>query len=133
MLEMFYTLFLISDAADLTMAVSSRRLFSTDWHAIACGKRVSGAHSSDVLITDSREDHDMKKLAIAGLALAALSGAGGKVHAHGNYPWCVVGQHRDIDCAFSSREQCLTAAGNLGLARKCMQNPFYNPARPPDR
>jgi Protein of unknown function (DUF3551) len=75
----------------------------------------------------------MKKLAIAGLVLAASFGAldfGTLEHANalGNYPWCIIGYHRSFDCAFSSRDQCVVAAANLGVAPRCLQNPFYNPA-----
>jgi Protein of unknown function (DUF3551) len=75
----------------------------------------------------------MTKLSVAGLALAASFGALEEAHGHGNYPWCIVGYHRSVDCSFSSRDQCAVAAVNLGVVRRCLQNPFYNPALPARR
>jgi hypothetical protein len=71
----------------------------------------------------------MRHLIIAGLALAALSGAFGEARADANHPWCIIGYHRSVDCSFSSREQCVVAAINIGVARRCFQNPFYSPER----
>jgi Protein of unknown function (DUF3551) len=71
----------------------------------------------------------MRRLTIAGLALAAFAGACGEAHPHTNSPWCIIGYHRSVDCAFASREQCIATAVNIGVARRCFQNPFYSPAR----
>jgi Protein of unknown function (DUF3551) len=97
-----------------------------------------GHDADDDVLEKSREDHEMKKLTIAGLMLAASLGALEfgtleEANAHGNYPWCIIGYHRSFDCAFSSRDQCFIAAANLGVARRCLPNPFYNPAAPSRR
>jgi Protein of unknown function (DUF3551) len=68
----------------------------------------------------------MKKLMTAGFALAAVLAASGKAHAL-NYPWCIIGDFRGIDCVFSSREQCAQDGRNRGFGGQCIQNPFYNP------
>jgi hypothetical protein len=59
----------------------------------------------------------MRKSVIAGLALwAAFAAFAGKAHAEINYPWCIIGDTRAIDCYFSSREQCMQDEGTGGLA-----------------
>jgi Protein of unknown function (DUF3551) len=78
-----------------------------------------------------REENDMKKLITTGLALSAvLTASLGDVHAYVNYPWCIIGDSRGIDCVFSSREQCSVDGRNRGFGGQCIQNPFYNPALP---
>jgi hypothetical protein len=73
----------------------------------------------------------MKRLAAAGLVLFAMFTAlMGEVNALANYPWCIIGYHRGVDCYFSTREQCAAEGRNLGFGRRCIQNPFYNPALP---
>jgi hypothetical protein len=73
----------------------------------------------------------MKKLIAAGLVLsAALIVLVGEVHAYANYPWCIIGYHRGVDCYFSSQEQCAAEGRKLGFGRRCIQNPFYNTAVP---
>jgi hypothetical protein len=72
----------------------------------------------------------MRKSIIAGLALcAALAAFGGKAQAYVNYPWCVIGDSRGIDCVFSSREQCAMDGRNRGFGGQCIQNPNYDPSR----
>jgi hypothetical protein len=77
-----------------------------------------------------REEQDVKKLIAAGLALSALFAAPGKVHAYVNYPWCLVGDTRGMDCIFSSREQCAVDGRSRGFGGQCIRNPAYNPALP---
>jgi hypothetical protein len=73
----------------------------------------------------------MKKLIAAGIVLSAVSIAlMGDVNASANYPWCIIGYHRGVDCYFSTREQCAAEGRNLGFGRRCLPNPFYNPALP---
>jgi hypothetical protein len=72
----------------------------------------------------------MTKLMAAGLALSAAVAAAGKANAYVNYPWCIIGDTRGMDCVFSSREQCSTDGRNRGFGGQCIQNPFYNPALP---
>jgi hypothetical protein len=47
----------------------------------------------------------MKRLAAAGLVLFAMFIAlMGEVNALANYPWCILGYHRGVDCYFSTRD-----------------------------
>jgi Protein of unknown function (DUF3551) len=79
----------------------------------------------------TREDNNMKKLMTAGFSLSAvLTALLGEVHAYVNYPWCIIGDTRGIDCVFSSREQCAQDGRNRGFGGQCIQNPSYNPALP---
>ncbi len=49
----------------------------------------------------------MKKLIAAGLVLSPVFIALiGEVHAYANYPWCIIGYRRGVDCYFSIQEQC---------------------------
>ena len=70
----------------------------------------------------------MKKLIVAGWALSALFAASEEVHAYVNYPWCVFGEGRGMDCVFSSKEQCSKDGRGRGFGSQCIQNPNYNPA-----
>jgi hypothetical protein len=73
----------------------------------------------------------MRKSIIAGLALwAALAAFAGKTHAEVNYPWCIIGNARAVECYFSSREQCAQDGRNRGFGGQCIQNPFYKPGKP---
>jgi hypothetical protein len=72
----------------------------------------------------------MKKLMTAGFALSALFAASGKVQAEVNYPWCIMGDTRAIDCYFSSREQCMQDGRNRGFGGQCIQNPAYKQEAP---
>jgi hypothetical protein len=74
---------------------------------------------------------NMKKLITAGLALSAMFAALGEVHAYVNYPWCVVGESRGIECVFTSKEQCAASGRGQGFGSQCQQNPNYNPALGP--
>lgn len=67
----------------------------------------------------------MRNSVIAGLALCAVF-AGGKAQAYVNYPWCIIGDTRAVDCVFSSREQCAQDGRNRGFGGQCMRNPFYH-------
>jgi hypothetical protein len=72
----------------------------------------------------------MRKSVIAGLALwATFAAFAGKAHAYVNYPWCIIGDTRTLECYFSSREQCAQDGRNRGFGSQCMQNPFYDPTR----
>jgi hypothetical protein len=73
----------------------------------------------------------MKKLIAAGLVLSPVFIALiGEVHAYANYPWCIIGYRRGVDCYFSIQEQCAAEGRKLGFGRRCIQNSFYNPALP---
>jgi hypothetical protein len=73
----------------------------------------------------------MKKLMSAGLALSAMFSTPGKVHAYVNYPWCIIGDTRGIDCVFSTREQCVVDGRNRGFGGQCVKNPNYDPKKGP--
>jgi hypothetical protein len=70
----------------------------------------------------------MRKLMIAGLTLSAAFAASGQVHAYVNYPWCVAGETRGMECVFSTKEQCAQDGRGRGFGTQCIQNPSYNPA-----
>lgn len=72
----------------------------------------------------------MKKSMAAGLVLCAVVAASGKANAYVNYPWCIIGDTRAVDCVFMSREQCAIDGRNRGFGGQCIKNPFYNPALP---
>jgi hypothetical protein len=72
----------------------------------------------------------MKKVMTAAFALSALLAASRKVQAEVNYPWCIIGDTRAVDCYFSSREQCAQDGRNRGFGGQCIQNPFYKPGKP---
>jgi hypothetical protein len=72
----------------------------------------------------------MKKLMTAAFALSALFAVSWKVHAEVNYPWCIIGNTRAVDCYFSSREQCAQDGRNRGFGGQCIQNPAYKPGAP---
>jgi hypothetical protein len=69
----------------------------------------------------------MNKLVIAGLALSALFVAGQESHAYVNYPWCIHGDSRGLECSFTTKEQCAMDGRNRGFGGQCMANPFYKP------
>jgi hypothetical protein len=77
----------------------------------------------------AREDKNMKKVMTAAFALSALFATSGKVHADVNYPWCIIGDTRAVDCYFT-REQCAQDGRNRGFGGQCIKNPFYKPAKP---
>ena len=70
----------------------------------------------------------MKKLTTAGLALSAAFAASGEARAYVNYPWCIHGDARGLECVFSTREQCNADGRGRGFGGQCIQNPHYNPA-----
>jgi hypothetical protein len=72
----------------------------------------------------------VKKVMTAAFALSALFAASGKVLADVNYPWCIIGDTRAVDCYFSSREQCTQDGRNRGFGSQCIQNPAYKPGAP---
>ena len=71
----------------------------------------------------------MTKLMTAGLALCALFAAFGQAHAAVNYPWCVNGETRGMECYFSTKEQCAQDGRGRGFGSQCMRNPNYNPGQ----
>jgi len=74
----------------------------------------------------------MRKLITAGLALSAVFVAlTGKVHAYVNYPWCVQGETRGMECVFSTKEQCAQDGRGRGFGSQCIRNPTYNPTLGP--
>jgi Protein of unknown function (DUF3551) len=73
----------------------------------------------------------MTKLTAAGLALFALLTTAQASHAYVNYPWCIVGDSRGVECYFSSREQCAQDGRNRGFGGQCIRNPWYDPALGP--
>jgi hypothetical protein len=77
----------------------------------------------------------MRKSIIAGLTLSAASAVltsfTGQSHAYVNYPWCIIGETRGIDCVFSSREQCAMDGRNRGFGGQCVRNPNYDPTKGP--
>jgi hypothetical protein len=70
----------------------------------------------------------MRKLMIAGLTLSAVFAASGQARAYVNYPWCVAGETRGMECVFSTKEQCAQDGRGRGFGTQCIQNPSYNPA-----
>lgn len=72
----------------------------------------------------------MKAWITAGLALSAVFTANAPVHAYTNYPWCISGDSRGIDCVFSTKEQCSQDGRNRGFGGQCVQNPAYRPGLP---
>jgi hypothetical protein len=72
----------------------------------------------------------MKKIMTAVFALSALFAASGKAHAEVNYPWCIIGDTRAVDCYFSSREQCMQDGRNRGFGSQCIKDPYYKPGIP---
>lgn len=72
----------------------------------------------------------MTKWMTAGVTLwAALTAFGGEARAHLNYPWCIIGDTRGIDCVFSTREQCTFDGRNRGFGGQCVRNPEYDPRK----
>jgi hypothetical protein len=72
----------------------------------------------------------MRKSMITGLILGTgLMAFGGQAHAYVNYPWCVRGDGRGMECVFSTKEQCAMDGRNRGFGGTCMQNPFYDPTK----
>ena len=71
-----------------------------------------------------------KPVAIAGLTVGvALTAFVGKAQAYLNYPWCIIGDTRGIDCVFTSREQCTFDGRNRGFGGQCIRNPGYDPRK----
>ena len=69
----------------------------------------------------------MKAIITTALATSAFLAAYGQAQAYVNYPWCVVGESRGIECVFSSKEQCAASGRGQGFGSQCHQNPYYNP------
>src|SRR5579872_3423136 len=81
------------------------------------------ALSSSVL--DNRR-RAMKRILVAGLALFAVTLSGRLSHAYVNYPWCITGDSRGLDCYFSTQGQCMQDGRNRGFGSQCVRNPNYN-------
>jgi hypothetical protein len=45
----------------------------------------------------------------------------GKANAHVNYPWCIIGDTRAVDCVFMRREQCAVDGRNRGFGGQCIK------------
>ena len=73
----------------------------------------------------------MKKLVTAVLSLSAVLTALGEVKAYVNYPWCIIGDTRGIDCVFSTQQQCTMDGRNRGFGSQCIKNPHYDPKKAP--
>jgi hypothetical protein len=73
----------------------------------------------------------MKALMTAGLSLSAMLTTLGEVKAYVNYPWCIIGDTRGIDCVFSTFEQCTADGRNRGFGSQCVRNPDYDPKSGP--
>ncbi len=73
----------------------------------------------------------MKKLLIAVFSLFAVFTTSGEVQAYVNYPWCIIGDTRAIDCVFMSREQCAVDGRNRGFGSQCIKNPYYDSKKGP--
>jgi hypothetical protein len=71
----------------------------------------------------------MKKFMTAGLSLSAAFTALEEVRAYVNYPSCIVGDTRGIDCVFSTEAQCRTDGRNRGFGSQCVKNPNYDPKK----
>ena len=72
-----------------------------------------------------------KQLMTAGVALSAVLTALGEVKAYVNYPWCIIGDTRGIDCVFSTLQQCTSDGRNRGFGSQCIKNPNYDPTKGP--
>jgi hypothetical protein len=73
----------------------------------------------------------MGKFTFAGMALCATFTSSERVNAYVNYPWCIAGDSRGMDCYFSTKEQCMQDGRNRGFGSQCRQNPYYDPKRGP--
>jgi hypothetical protein len=74
----------------------------------------------------------MQKSMIAGLMFGAgLTVFGGQAQAYTNYPWCVHGDSRGLECVFANREQCAMDGRNRGFGGQCVQNPYFDPTKGP--
>ena len=80
---------------------------------------------------DNKGGQQMKKLMTAGLSLSAMLTALGEVKAYVNYPWCIIGDTRGIDCVFSTFQQCTADGRNRGFGSQCIRNPNYDPTKGP--
>jgi hypothetical protein len=73
----------------------------------------------------------MRKSLAGGLAvLGGMMAPSGEVHAYVNYPWCVMGESRGMDCVFATKEQCSQDGRGRGFGSQCRLNPAYNPRLP---
>ena len=72
----------------------------------------------------------MSRFIIVGLILAAAFAAAEKAQAYINYPWCINGDARGVDCSFRSKEECARSGRGRGFGSQCRENPSYNPALP---
>jgi hypothetical protein len=114
-------------AARLDGAVREFKMKRRDFRR--CSREGSMMLDVNELLLITRGDN-MKKSIAAGLALAAVFAALGEVHAYVNYPWCVVGDTRGVDCVFSTKEQCAQDGRGRGFGTQCIRNPSYNPKLP---
>jgi Protein of unknown function (DUF3551) len=73
----------------------------------------------------------MRRIMIAALAVSAVTVSVERSQAYVNYPWCIVGESRGLDCYFSTREQCMQDGRNRGFGSQCIRNPGYDPRQGP--
>ena len=73
----------------------------------------------------------MRTLILAGLTLSVALTASGGARAYVNYPWCVLGDSRGMECYFSTKEQCAQDGRGRGFGTQCIRNPSYNPGAGP--
>ena len=72
----------------------------------------------------------MSHFTAAGLILAASFAVVENAAAYINYPWCIYGDSRGVDCSYRSKEECAKSGRGRGFGSQCRQNPSYNPALP---
>jgi hypothetical protein len=94
------------------------------------GKKTISADAEAIAEAVQRPTMKLKEVMTAAFALSALFAASGKLHAEVNYPWCIIGDTRGLECVFSSREQCAQDGRNRGFGGQCIQNPAYKPGKP---
>jgi uncharacterized protein DUF3551 len=68
----------------------------------------------------------MRVWMIAGLALCGVVTAmAGPARAYVDYPWCVNGETRGMECYFNTKDQCAQDGRGRGFGGQCMRNPYY--------
>jgi len=72
----------------------------------------------------------MSHFTTLGLMLAATFALVENADAYMNYPWCINGDSRGVDCSYRSKEECAKSGRNRGFGSQCRENTAYNPALP---
>jgi hypothetical protein len=88
---------------------------------------VSGRFPTKKRRTTRGDEHEE----VGNCRTGTVGGLRGKDPRDVNYPWCIIGNTRAIDCYFSSPEQCMQDGRNRGFGGQCIQNPYYKPGQPP--